>query len=79
MLMEIVRLEYDETSQLQCIDPCNPEGPLIGGYVDAYYTENWSESHGGAARAIPNLERAIVRFNSDYKALMAQVRFPRGQ
>ena len=69
-------VEYDSTDILKCIDPCNPTGPLIDGYVDAYYTENWTESHGGAARAIPNLERAIVRFNSDYKALWRRFDFP---
>ena len=65
---------YDEIVQGYCLDPCTDE--YDDGYIDAYYLESWSESHGGAARAIPNLERAIVRFNSDYKALWRRFDFP---
>ena len=46
---------YDEIVQGYCLDPCTDE--YDDGYIDAYYVESWSESHGGAARAIPNLER----------------------
>lgn len=67
---------YDEIENPQCVDPCNPEGPLVNGYVDAYYTEVWNESHGGSARAIPNLERSIVRLNNNYKALWRRFHFP---
>lgn len=67
---------YDEIENPQCVDPCDPEGPLVNGYVDAYYTETWAESHGGSARAIPNLERSIIRLNNDYKALWRRFDFP---
>jgi hypothetical protein len=65
---------YDEIVQGWCENPCTNE--YENGYVDAYYTENWNESHGGSARAIPNLERAIVRINNDYAALWRRFDFP---
>ena len=65
---------YDEYVTGWCLDPCTSE--YDDGYIDAYYTETWAESHGGTARAIPNLERAIVRLNTDYKALWRRFDFP---
>jgi hypothetical protein len=65
---------YDEYVTGYCLDPCTDE--YDDGYIDAYYLESWAESHGGTARAIPNLERAIYRINGDYKALWRRFDFP---
>lgn len=65
---------YDAIDVAECANPCG--GGNVAGFIDAYYTENWSESHGGYARAIPNLERSIVRLNNDYKALWRRFHFP---
>jgi hypothetical protein len=65
---------YDQIVRAYCANPCT--GVYGDGYVDAYYLETWTEGHGGSARAIPNLERAIYRINSDYAALWRRFHFP---
>lgn len=59
---------------------CGPEnGPAeCGGTAeyDVYTLENWAESKGGSIMALPDIEKAIKRFNDDFKALVWRAEMP---
>lgn len=64
-----------ETGDPECVDGAGV-GPARR---DVYSVENWLRSRSGSVRGVPDLEKAINRFNSDFVALWYRTKMPRTQ
>lgn len=63
----ILATAYSADGPARCIDPCT--GVLADGYRDVYKTTTTGSGQNGTVVTLPNLEKAIVRLEPDYRAM----------